>query len=120
MAKKSTSKKTLAKAGRKPGKIAFIDDQLQSGKFTKAEIAANLAKEFGMPEKTAVNTVNWAASTMQNRTGKVSNHLPKAGKDESKPVKAKKPAKKKAAMPKRKPVVGASASIPETNAAPAA
>jgi len=77
MAKKTTKKKTVIKSERKHGKIEFADTQLQSGKFTKAEVAANLEKEFGMPEKTAKNTVNWAASTMKDRTGKVSKHLPK-------------------------------------------
>lgn len=114
MAKKATTKKTVKEAATesngKPGKIAFVDEHLQSGKFTKAEVAEKLTAEFGVPEKTAKNTVSWAASTMKNRTGKVSKHLPKVKADGAteKPVKAKtekakKPAKKKAAKVKPTP-----------------
>jgi len=110
MAKKATTKKTVKKAAAesngKPGKIAFVDEQLQSGKFTKAEVAGNLTTEYGVPEKTAKNTVSWAASTMKERTGKVSKHLPKVGAAE-KPAKAKKPAKKKVAKVESTPEAAA-------------
>ena len=45
---------------------------------TKTEIVDLFLKEFpDVKEKTAKNTVSWAASTMK-RTGKESNHLPTA------------------------------------------
>ena len=100
MAKKTkTEKKTKApKAG---GKIAFADELLLAGKHTKSDIANQLSKKFEVPEKTARNTVSWAASTMKERIGKESKHLPaeKAEKP-AKPAKAKKPAKKKAVKSK--------------------
>lgn len=112
-------KKPAAKAAKSPkigGKIQFVTELLLAGKHTKEEIAAQLSNKFGVPEKTAKNTVSWAASTCKERTGKESNHLPgeRASKTEVKPAKAakaKKPANKKAV----KKVVA-----PETTPEPAA
>lgn len=106
------AKKTTTKENGKVGKIEFIDELLQSGKHTKAEVQALAAKEFPGIGK---NTTNWACSTMKERTGRISKHLPKVGASE-KPA-AKKPASKKPAAkkspPKRKTAV-------ETETAPAA
>jgi hypothetical protein len=112
-------KKSAAKAAKSPkvgGKIQFVTELLIAGKYTKEEVATQLSNKFGVPEKTAKNTVSWAASTCKERTGKESNHLPgeRAVKSEvksAKSAKAKKPAKKKAA----KKVVA-----PETAPEPAA
>lgn len=85
MGKSKTKKKT--KEPKVGGKIEFVDELLMSGKFTKPEVAAELTKKFVVPEKTAKNTVSWAASTMKKRTGKESKHLPSERKSEAKPKK---------------------------------
>ncbi len=71
MAKKPTEKKS-----KNGGKIAFVDELLLAGKSTKNDVAEALNKKFSVPIKTAKNTVSWCASTMKERTGKVSKHLP--------------------------------------------
>lgn len=91
--KKKAEKKT--KSPKVGGKIAFIDELLLAGKHTKPEIAAQLSKKFNVPDKTASNTVSWAASTMKKRTGKESNHLTPE-KSEVKPAKKSAPKKKAA------------------------
>ncbi len=107
---KAKSKKT--ESTKKPGKIAFVDELLQSGKHTKNEVAEKLNKEFGVVIKTAKNTVNWAASTMEDRIGKKSKHLPSvAAAKSTKPAK-KLAAKKKTTVPKRK-VKPAVVAVPE-------
>jgi hypothetical protein len=63
------------------GKMAFVDALLMAkggSRKTKTEIVELYLKEFpDVKEKTAKNTVSWAATTMKKRTGKESNHLPK-------------------------------------------
>ncbi|HZL13408.1 MAG TPA: type I restriction endonuclease [Verrucomicrobiae bacterium] len=70
------TKNTQHRRKKKDGKIAFVDELLLSGKYTKPEIAAQLSTKFEVPEKTAKNTVSWSASTICERhPGKKSNHL---------------------------------------------
>jgi hypothetical protein len=61
---------------KKAGKIACADALLLSGQYTKPEVARTLCKMFRMKKGVAVNTVNWAASTMPRRILKRSNHKP--------------------------------------------
>jgi hypothetical protein len=62
------------------GKMAFVDALLMAkggSRKTKTGIVELYLKEFpDVKEKTAKNTVSWAATTMKKRTGKESNHLP--------------------------------------------
>src|ERR1039458_795180 len=62
------------------GKMAFVDALLMAkggSRKTKTEIVELYLKEFpDVKEKTAKNTVSWAATTMKKCTGKESNHLP--------------------------------------------
>lgn len=64
------------------GKMAFVDALLMAkggSRKTKTEIVELYLKEFpDVKEKTAKNTISWAATTMKKRTGKESNHLPNA------------------------------------------
>lgn len=93
MAKKTKTEKKVKI--QKVGKIAFVDELLLAGKHTKPEVASQLSKKFSVPEKTASNTVSWAASTMKKRNGKESKHMPNVSKAE-----VKKPTKKAAAKKK--------------------
>ena len=118
--------KVLAKSspttGARPGKCAFADDQLLSGKFTKSQIVSQFLKKFGGEEKTARNTVNWCVTTMRKRHNRVSRHI-EEGRTNAKiikneKVKATPPAKKaakpaaKATPPPKAAVVPAASDIP--------
>jgi len=65
---------------RKTGKIDFVDSLLagnNGNRKTKVEIIELYRKEFpGVLETTARNTVNWCASTLKNRKGVDTNHIP--------------------------------------------
>ena len=64
------------------GKLAFVEAHLTAkgeNRKTKSEIAALYMKEFpGVSEKTAIDTVRWAAWKLKKRTGRDPNHLPTA------------------------------------------
>jgi negative regulator of replication initiation len=70
----------ISEKKRRPGKMAFIDTHLTAtggSRKTKTEIAQLYRKEFpNVSEMTARNSVAFCASTIRNRIGKESNHLP--------------------------------------------
>ncbi len=59
---KNKSTKNKAK-----GKIAFVNEALLSGKYTKPEIVVMLVAGYHVKEKTAINTVNWCASKLKKQ-----------------------------------------------------
>ena len=65
---------------KKSGKMAFVYEHLLAtgdARMTKSAISAAYMKAFpGTSEKTARQTVHWAASRGLKKMGKVSNHLP--------------------------------------------
>ena len=98
---KHMAKKTKTETNVKPGKIEFIESLLD-GKLTKAEIAAQVVKEYKVGANTAKNTVNWTCSTFGTRNaGKVAK-FKEVERAPKKPA-VKKPASKKPAAKKSPP-----------------